>query len=76
MMSGRKLREVDFDRVIKAFERAGYSVSRVAGSHFILTRANSPVLSIPRHRVVKTGLLMAKIKAAGLTYEEFEALLS
>jgi len=47
----------------------------VAGSHVILVRNGSPVISIPRHGTVKAGLLMAKIKAAGMTYEEFEALI-
>ncbi len=75
-MPGRRLRQVDFDRVIRAFERAGYTVNRVAGSHYILVREDSPVISIPRHRVIKVGLLTTKIKAAGLTYDEFEALLS
>jgi len=33
------------------------------------------VISIPRHSTIKVGLLLAKIKAAGMTYEEFESLL-
>ena len=74
-MPGRKLRDLTPDQVIRAFERAGYAVNRVSGSHVILVHEELPTLSIPRHRVVKVGLLMAKIKAAALTYEEFEDLL-
>ncbi len=74
-MPGRKLREIRADRALRAFEKAGYGLDRVAGSHYILVREGSPVISIPRHSTIKAGLLPAKIKAAGMTYEEFESLL-
>jgi len=73
--SGRKLRDLSPDRVVRAFERAGYAVVRTRGSHVILKHPERPLISIPRHRVVKTGLLLSKIKAAGLSPEEFEELL-
>ena len=72
---GRRLRDVSADRAIRAFEKLGYEVARVRGSHYILRHPSRPMLSIPRHRVVKTGLLLSKIKAAGVTAEEFEELL-
>jgi predicted RNA binding protein YcfA (HicA-like mRNA interferase family) len=72
---GRKLRDLPPERVIRAFERAGYVVARVSGSHHVLKHPERPMVIIPRHRVVKTGLLIDKIKAAGLTIEEFEELL-
>jgi HicA-like toxin of HicAB toxin-antitoxin system len=53
----------------------GIVVDRVMGSHSILTREGGPTFSIPRHGSVKVGLLLAKIKLAGMTYEEFEALI-
>jgi predicted RNA binding protein YcfA (HicA-like mRNA interferase family) len=74
-MAGRKLRGLSARRVLRAFERAGFRVERVAGSHYILARDGSPTISIPQHDPVKVGLLLSKIKLAGLTYEEFEALL-
>ncbi len=74
-MPGRRLREVSGDRALRAFQKAGYAVDRVAGSHYILVREGSPPLSIPRHPTIKLGLLLAKIKAAGMSYEEFEDLL-
>jgi predicted RNA binding protein YcfA (HicA-like mRNA interferase family) len=69
------LRSIPAARAIMAFEKAGFVVDRVVGSHYILTREGGPTFSIPRHGKVKAGLLLAKIKAAGLTYEEFEALI-
>jgi predicted RNA binding protein YcfA (HicA-like mRNA interferase family) len=74
-MPGRRLRNLSATRVLRAFERAGFKVDRVAGSHYILVRDGGPTISIPRHDPVKVGLLLSKIKGAGLTYEEFEALL-
>jgi predicted RNA binding protein YcfA (HicA-like mRNA interferase family) len=72
---GRRLRDVAPERVIRAFERLGYEVARVRGSHYVLKHPSRPTISIPRHRVVKIGLLLSKIKAAGTTPEEFEELL-
>jgi predicted RNA binding protein YcfA (HicA-like mRNA interferase family) len=63
---------------IRAFEKAGFRVIRISGSHHILKRDGHPfVLSIPVHkgRTVGSGLLKSQITAAGLTVEEFKALL-
>jgi len=35
-------------------------------------RDESPTIVIPRHDVVKVGLLMSKIRLAGMSYDEFE----
>lgn len=62
------------DRVIKAFERAGWKVRNQTGSHVILKKEGNPnLLTIPVHKgkPIKKGLLMAQIKTAGLTAEEF-----
>ena len=72
---GRRLRDIPPDRVIKAFERLGYDVARVRGSHYVLKHPDRSTISIPRHRTVKIGLLLSKIKAAGITPEEFQELL-
>jgi predicted RNA binding protein YcfA (HicA-like mRNA interferase family) len=69
---GRKLRDLPGRRVIRAFEKLGYQVARITGSHYVLKRPGRPTISIPRHGSVKVGLLLSKIKAAGLTPEEFE----
>jgi predicted RNA binding protein YcfA (HicA-like mRNA interferase family) len=72
---GRRLRGLSGEEVVRAFERAGYAVSRVRGSHYVLTHPQRTVIAIPRHRELKVGLLISKIKAAGLTVQEFERLL-
>jgi len=61
---------------VRAFERAGWKVSRREGSHIILTKAGTPVtLSVPDHREVRRGTLRSLIRKAGLTAEEFMSLL-
>ena len=64
-------------RHLKAFERAGWRVARVTGSHYILTKEGVDFhLSIPYHggRIVKIGLLKGLIRDVGLTNEEYLAL--
>ena len=63
------------EKVIKAFERAGWYVRKSTGSsHVVLKKEGNPILlTIPVHKgkPIKKGLLLAQIKAAGLTVEEF-----
>ena len=62
------------DRVIKAFERAGWKARKQTGSHVKLTKeGNANILSIPVHKgkPIKQGLLRYQISKAGLTVEEF-----
>lgn len=62
------------EKVVRAFEKAGWTVRGQRGSHIKLTKEGNPdILSIPVHRgkPVKKGLLLNQIKKAGLTVEEF-----
>lgn len=62
------------DRVIKAFQRAGWTAERQKGSHVHMTKEGSPnILSIPVHKgkPLKQGLMRDQIKKAGLTIVEF-----
>ncbi len=62
------------DRVVKAFQRAGWKNEGQRGSHVKLSKEGNPnILSIPVHkgRPIKQGLLRDQIKKAGLTVEEF-----
>jgi len=62
------------EKVIKAFERAGWVNKGCMGSHVKLTKEGNPnILSIPVHRgkPIKIGLLKDQIKKAGLTEEDF-----
>ena len=61
------------DRVVKAFERAGWRNEGQRGSHVKLTKERSEyVLTIPVHKgkPIKQGLLRDQIKTAGVTVEE------
>lgn len=61
---------------MKAFGRAGFMVIRQTGSHAILMRSGYEVtLSVPLHDEVKRGTLRRLIHDAGLSVEEFCALL-
>jgi len=62
-------------RAVKAFERAGFIASKAEGSHVTLRKTGHPPLVIPLHREVSPFLLRAQIRRAGLTEEQFLALL-
>jgi len=71
-MSG--LHNLKPDRVVRAFERAGWMNEGQRGSHVKLTKEGNPnILSIPVHKgkPVKQGLLLSQIKKAGMTVAEF-----
>jgi predicted RNA binding protein YcfA (HicA-like mRNA interferase family) len=62
------------EKVVKALERAGWTVRGQKGSHVKLTKeGNQNILSIPVHKgkPIKQGLLRDQIEKAGLTMEEF-----
>lgn len=61
---------------VKALQRAGWRLDRQVGSHIIMLRMGSIVsLSVPQHRELAPGTLRALIRSAGMTVEEFIALL-
>ncbi|MEK6777722.1 MAG: type II toxin-antitoxin system HicA family toxin [bacterium] len=65
------------EKVVKAFERAGWTARGQKGSHIKLTKDDNPsILSIPMHKgkPIKKGLLLSQIKKAGITVEEFLSL--
>jgi len=58
--------------IVKAFNRAGWSVARQKGSHIILVKdGHWATLSVPDHREVAPGTLRSLIRASGLTVDEF-----
>jgi len=68
-VSGREAR--------RAFETAGWVFDRQRGSHMVLTKAGAPGnLTIPDHRELDRGLLRGLIRDAGITVEDFVALLA
>jgi predicted RNA binding protein YcfA (HicA-like mRNA interferase family) len=62
---------------VRAFGRVGFKTDRQRGSHIILRQAEPPHrrLTIPDHKELQKGTLRALIRQAGLTVEEFVALL-
>ena len=62
------------EQVVKAFQRAGWIIARVRGSHIILEKEGLvATLSVPVHKGknVKRGTLRDLIKDAELNIEEF-----
>jgi predicted RNA binding protein YcfA (HicA-like mRNA interferase family) len=69
-----KLPLLSWRDVVKALTRAGFRVVRQRGSHLILVKEEK-IVPVPKHKVIKRGLLQAIIVEAGLTREEFLQLL-
>ena len=71
-----ELGNISGKEAVKAFVRAGWAVRGQVGSHVMMTkegiRAN---LSVPRHKELSVGTLRKLIRLAGLTVDEFLALL-
>jgi predicted RNA binding protein YcfA (HicA-like mRNA interferase family) len=63
--------------VVRALIKIGYEQDRQRGSHIILRQVAAPHrrLVIPGHSEVAKGTLRAIIRQAGLTVDEFKALL-
>lgn len=70
-----KLSSLPTKRVLNAFLKAGWQIEKTGHKrpgHTVLSKEGSNlILSIPRHRAVKKGLLGKLIKQAGLTVGEF-----
>jgi predicted RNA binding protein YcfA (HicA-like mRNA interferase family) len=61
---------------IRAFERAGWQRARQKGSHVSLVKPGVGVnLSVPLHRELDRGTLRKLIRLAGLSVDDFVALL-
>jgi predicted RNA binding protein YcfA (HicA-like mRNA interferase family) len=61
---------------VAAFERAGFEARRRRGSHIVMVKPGLPeTLSVPDHPELRVGTLRALIRKAGLSVEEFLALL-
>ena len=70
----QKLPRVCGDKHVAAFQRAGWKLNHIEGSHHILIKEGIDVhLSVPVHkgRDLGIGLLKKLIARAGLTNEEY-----
>lgn len=71
-----KLPVISGQACIKALAKVGFSVKRQKGSHIVVGKDNPSVrLVVPDHKELDRGTLRAIIQQAGLTVEEFIALL-
>ena len=61
----------------KALRKLGYEIDHQTGSHIIMRHASAPHrrLSVPDHKELAKGTLRALIRQAGITPDEFAALL-
>ena len=69
---------LSYHKIIKALQRAGWTVVRQKGSHIRLQKRISDEvfkITVPAHRPVKRTTLSHILKQAGLTLDEFEKLL-
>lgn len=61
----------------KALAKVGYRIDHQTGSHIILRMENPPHrrLTVPKHKEIAKGTLLAIIRQAGLSREELFDLL-
>ncbi len=64
-------------QVVKALRKIGYEFDHQRGSHIVLRQTDPPHrrLTVPDHDEVAKGTLRAVVRQAGLTVDEFKALL-
>ena len=70
-----RLPVISGDDFVKVMRKIGYVWDHTEGSHMILLHPAKGRLSVPRHRELGRGLLRNLIRDAGLTRDEFIALL-
>ena len=68
-----KLPGVNHKRAVKAFEKAGFRITR-QGTHITMTDGER-IITIPRANPVNSVTMAGIIKDAGLTIREFKQLL-
>lgn len=68
-----KIPGIDHLAAIRALQRAGFSIIR-QGKHVVMSDG-SRILTIPRHNPVNAYTMGGIVRDAGLTPEEFKALL-
>ena len=69
-----KIPSIDGRAAISIFEKFGFSVARIRGSHHVMKKdGHRDLLSVPvhGHDPLKRGLLKGLISDAGLTVDEF-----
>ena len=71
-----KLANISGKEAAKAFQKHGWQVRGQVGSHLVLTKAGVRAnLTVPQHTELAPGTLRSLIRTAGLTVDDFVALL-
>jgi predicted RNA binding protein YcfA (HicA-like mRNA interferase family) len=70
-----RLPVISGDDFVKAVRKIGYLWDHTEGNHMILLHPSKGRLSVPKHKELGPGLLRHLINDAGLTRDEFLALL-
>ena len=70
-----KIRGIRGHEAVRAFVQAGVVVRQGKDDHVNTKMPSGIIITLPWSKVLKIGLLMAAIKKAGLTKEEFLELL-
>jgi predicted RNA binding protein YcfA (HicA-like mRNA interferase family) len=70
-----RLPMISGDDFVRAVRKIGYELDHTTGSHMILRHPSRRRLSVPRHRELGRGILRRLSDEAGLSREEFQALL-
>lgn len=69
-----KLPRISGSEIVRGLQRLGFEVVRQRGSHIIMRRGSSGCV-VPNHREVKVGTLAGVLRQAGVSVEEFIAVL-
>jgi predicted RNA binding protein YcfA (HicA-like mRNA interferase family) len=69
-----KLPGINHLDAVRALGKAGFWVAR-QGKHIVMRNDESRILTIPRHHPVNAFTMGGIVRDAGLTIEEFKALL-
>lgn len=71
-----RLANISGKEAVKAFQKAGWQAAGQVGSHLVMVKSGVRAnLSVPQHKELSIGTLRALIRHAGLTVDEFLALL-
>ena len=73
-----KVPSVDYDKVIRALQRAGFIVVRQKGSHIRMQKRSGEEtlkITIPAHKPIKRSTLSHIIKSTGLSLDDFLSLM-
>ncbi len=67
----RKLPVISGEKMVKILARQGFEIRRQTSSHIVVQK-EWRVFSVPLHKELKEGTLLAILKQADITVEEFK----